>query len=237
MKLSRYIFIQLILLILLPFYALGKELSLKECLSAVMTKNPALSEIRLNVAADEQGIISAKGKHFPRIVFDANIIKRQDPIPYIPAQSPQIGPHYSDSYSSWTLMLTIPVYQGGQISAGVDLARLRTQLQENSLTLTKNDLIANNVNTYNKLLQTRKLKEALQASVQALEKQRKNAQLLFDVGRIAKVDLLKIEVQLANEKQRLLSLEEAKRRLTVTLRFLMGQEPDALPAVLTPPIR
>ena len=234
MKLSSLIIFQISLALLMPFAAHAEKLTLRECLSAAVTNNPAIAEARLNVVAGEQGILSAVGKHFPRLSLDANATKRQDPLPYIPAQSGAIGPHFSDSYASWTLALTVPVYQGGQITNGVELAKLRTRLQENTLTLTRNELIANIVNTYHKLLQSGKLKEASQSSLQALEEQRKNAQLLFDVGRIARVDLLKIEVQLANEKQRLLSLVEAEKTLTATLRFLMGQQPDVSPESLTP---
>ncbi len=233
MKLSSRIIFQISLVFLMPLAAHTEQLSLKECLSAAMTNNPAVSEARLNVAAGEQGVVSARGKQFPRISLDAGYIRRQDTTAFIPAQSPQIGPHFSDEYGSGTLMMTVPIYQGGQIANGVELAKVRTRLQENSLALTRNDLIANTVNAYNKLLQTGKLKEASQASLRALEEQQKNSQLLFDVGRIARVDLLKIEVQLANERQRLLSLEEAERTLTATLRFLMGQA-DAKPETLTP---
>jgi len=100
---------------------------------------------------------------------------------------------------------------------------VRERIQEDALSLTRNDLIANTVNTYNKILQLGKLRDASGASVRALEEQRKNIQQLFDVKRAARVDLLKIEVQLANEKQRLLTLEESLRTLSFTLRSLMGE--------------
>jgi outer membrane protein TolC len=64
--------------------------------------------------------------------------------------------------------------------------------------------------------------------LKALEEQYKNAQLLFGVGRIARVDLLKVEVQLANERQRLISIETGIATAMATLRTLMG-EPDTGP--------
>jgi len=207
----------------MPLAAHAENLSLRECLSAALINNPSITEAKLNVQAGEQGIISARGKQIPRISLEANYTKRQDPIAYIPAQSPQIGAHFSDSFASLSLMMTMPLYQGGQITNGIELAELRTMLLQNTLNYTKNELIANTVNTYNKLIQTARLKEASQSSLKALEEQHKNAQLFFDIGRIARVDLLKIEVQLANERQRLLSLQEAEKTLTATLRFLMGQ--------------
>ena len=71
----------------------------------------------------------------------------------------------------------------------------------------------------------------------ALETQRQNAQLFFDVGRIARVDLLKVEVQLANERQRLLSIDEGLANLAGMLYYLMGKPaagPAEVPALSDP---
>ena len=184
-------------------------LTLSHAIELALTNNPLVSEARSGVEAAGKGVQSAEGKRYPRLSLDATGFARQDPIPYIPAQSSTVGPHFSDSYALWGPVLTIPIYQGGQISRNVELAKLRQRIQEDALSLTRNDLIANTVNTYNKILQIRKLREASGASVMALEEQRKNVQQLYDVKRAARVDLLKVEVQLANEKQRLLTLDES----------------------------
>ena len=185
------------------------RLTLKECLGLVLANNPSVREARSGVEAAGKGVQSAEGKHYPRLSLDASGFARQDPVPYIPAQSSTVGPHFSDSYALWGPELTIPIYPGGQISRNVELAKLRQRMQEDTLSLTRNELIANTVNTYNKILQIRKLREASGASVRALEEQRKNVQQLYDVKRAARVELLKVEVQLANEKQRLLTLDES----------------------------
>ena len=98
------------------------------------------------------------------------------------------------------------------------------EIQEHAAGLTRNDLIADTVNTYNKILQLTAFRESERASVAALEEQEQNVRLLVNVGRAATVDLLKVEVQLANERQRLLTLEESLSTLEATLRFLMGEE-------------
>jgi len=89
------------------------------------------------------------------------------------------------------------------MAANVRLSTVRRDLQQFSLSQTRNELIAKTVNTYHKLLQLQQLRAVSSATVTALETQMKNARLLFDVGRIARIDLLKVEVQLANELQRL----------------------------------
>jgi outer membrane protein TolC len=194
--------------------AQSEGLSLRECVNRALTQNPLVAEGRLGVEAGSQGLLSARGKHLPRLSLEMNYVLRQDPVPFIPAQAILIPAHFSDEYAAWGVILTLPVYQGGQISNNVDLATVRRDLQEYSLARTRNDLIANTVNTYNKILSTR---------------------LLFDVGRIARVDLLKVEVQLANERQRLLIFREGIATAGATLRFLMGEDPgnEAGPPLLS----
>lgn len=209
-------------------------LSLKDCLARALKYNPLLAEARLGVRAGEKAVDSAWGKHLPKFSLDGNYSQRQDPWPFIPAQANTISPHFSDSFATLALVMTLPIYQGGQIATGVDLARVRKTFQEENLAMTRNEVIANTINTYNKILQIQKLREAAQSSVAALEAQRQNTQLLFDLGRFAKVDLLKVEVQLANERQRLLSIDEGLANLAGTLFYLMGETavgPAAVPAL------
>jgi len=162
---SYAILLYLALLLQIPLAAFGEPLTLKDCLTSALANNPSVAEARLNVAAGEQGIASASGKHYPRLSLDANIAEREYPVPYIPAKSTTIPAHFSDYYASWTVQMTVPLYQGGQIVNGVDLATVRKGIQEQGLFLTRNEIIANTVNTYNKILQLQKLREASQASV------------------------------------------------------------------------
>ena len=203
----------------------AEGLSLRDCVNRALTQNPLVAEGRLGVEAGGRGLLSARGKHLPRLSLDMNYALRQDPVPFIPAQSVTIPARFSDEYAAWGVSLTLPVYQGGQISNNVDLAAVRRDLQEYSLARTRNDLIANTVNAYNKILQLTALREASSASVTALDEQIKSTRLLFDVGRIARVDLLKVEVQLANERQRFLILKEGIATAGATLRYLMGEDP------------
>lgn len=205
----------------------NEGLSLKECLTTALAKNPTVVEAGLGIKSAEEAVISAKGRHWPRLSLDGSYLRREEPFPYIQAQATNIPPHFSDAFTSLGLTLTIPIYQGGQVSTGVSLAEVRREIQVLTAGQTKNDIIANTVNAYNKILQLQKLRNASQASVNALEEQVKNTRLLLDVGRVALVDLLKVEVQLANEWQRLLATEEGLKTASATLRYLMGEGPEA----------
>jgi outer membrane protein len=221
---KRNVILGLVILATLAAPARGGGLTLKECLQAALADNPSFKEARLAVSASERGVESAEGRRFPRLSFDATQVFRQDAFPYIPAQSMTLAPHFSDTFASWGPTLTVPLYQGGQIAKGIELAKIRKEIQEHVADLTRNDLIADTVNTYNKTLQFTAFRESERASVAALAEQDQNVKLLLEVGRAAKVDLLKVEVQLANERQRLLTLEESLSTLEATLRFLMGEK-------------
>jgi outer membrane protein len=202
-------------------------LTLKECLAIALAKNPIIVEAGLAIKSAEETVTSAQGRHWPRLSLDGAYTRREQPFPYIQAQAINIPPHFSDGYSALGLTLTIPIYQGGQVSTGVSLAELRRDIQVLTAGQTKNDIIANTVNAYNKVLQLQELQKASEAQVRALEEQSKNTRLLLDVGRVARVDLLKVEVQLANERQRLLATNEALKNAAATLRYLMGEGPKA----------
>ena len=182
--------------------AQAETLSLKDCVKRILAQNPLLDEARKSVAAAAASTLSAEGRHYPRLTLDANLTQRQDPLPYVPAQSAKIGPHFSDNFASYTLQVTVPLYQGGQTANGVKLSKVRESIQRDAFIMTRNELIANTVNTYYKIQQLLQLKKSAQQSVAALSEQAKNARLMLEVGRIARVDLLKVEVQQANEADR-----------------------------------
>ena len=211
----------------LPGPAHAQALTLKQVLTRVLTQNPQLAEARLGVTASEASVQSAWGRRLPRLTTDASYTSREHAIPYIPAASATSPAHFGDEFAAWNGLLTLPLYQGGQLSTAVALAKVRRDIQTSALAQTRSELLANTVNAYFKLLQLVRFRDAIRLSTAALEEQVKNARLLLDVERIARVDLLKVEVQLANEQQRLLVLDEGIATASATLRFFMGEDPRA----------
>ncbi len=212
-----------ILVTLLPLTVQGEPLSLKRAVRQTVDNNAALAESRAAAAVSEQGIKVAEGRHLPRLSLEANITQRSESTAFIPAQSATVPPRFSDSYAFMGPVLTLPIYQGGQVQAAVRLAELRHAMQQDSLVITRNELIANTVATYSKCLQLQTLVDASRKALEALNRQKKDAQLKFNLGRIARVELLKVEVQQANEEQRLLALQEGLKNGGSALRSLMGE--------------
>ncbi len=77
-------------------------------------------------------------------------------------------------------------------------------------------------------MQLKELRKAYDHSVDALEKQDKDTKFLLKTGRVPNVELLRVEVQLASERQNLIRTEEAINRARDALAFLLGVDADRI---------
>lgn len=222
------VFVMVVLALgLVPLPVKAETLSIGACLTEALLKNPAVKEGEMAIDAGEKSVLSARFRHLPKLSIEGNYTRREEPLPYIPAKSTTVPAHFSDEFGTLQAVLSIPLYQGGQISNNVKIAEIKKELLENSFTMTKNEIIANVVNTYNKLLHLKQLEKASDASVNALERQYANASMMLDIGRIARVDFLKVDVQLAAEKQRRATLREALVSSSETLAYLLGRDVES----------
>jgi outer membrane protein len=204
----------------------GSTLTLQDCIAVALKQSPLIRASGFDVDAAGESVRGAKGAMFPRLDLNASYFKVNRDVPYIPAQSVTISPKFSDQIYSWSVILTMPVYEGGRLSGQVRVAEMEKTIQSSKKKFTMQDVVANVTNAFNKLLQLKELRKANVYSVKALERQRDNTELLVTAGRAAHVELLRVEVQLASEKQNLVKTEEAINRTRDALAFLMGVSED-----------
>jgi outer membrane protein TolC len=204
-------------------YADGeKTLTLNECIDIALKQSPLIKSSNLDIEVSREALNISKGSLFPRLDLSASYFKENQDIPYIPAQSPKIQPKFSDQVYSWNLNLRMPIYEGGRLAGQVNISEIEKVIQSSRNEFTIQDLIANVTNTFNKILQLKKVKDANIKSVEALERQKKNVELLVKAERAAEVELLRVDVQLASEMQNLIKTDEAISRLMNTLALFMG---------------
>lgn len=206
-------------------------LSLKDCIAVALKQSPLVRSSGLDVKAAQESLRVSKGALFPRIDLNGLYMKENQPVPYVPAQSITVPAKFSDEFYSWGLYLRMPLYEGGRLVKQVEVSRMEREIQSSREKFTLQDVVANVTNTFNKLLQLKDLKKAQERSVKALESQHKNVDALVRTGRTAKVELLRIDVQLASERQNLVRTVEAIIRARETLAFLMGISKDDIPDI------
>ncbi|MGQ9812563.1 MAG: TolC family protein [Dissulfurimicrobium sp.] len=210
------------------FAANGQVLSLNECLSIALEQSPLIKGARFDVEASKEAVKEARGQMFPRVDLNAAYFKENQAVPYIPAQSTTIPAKFSDEIYSWGVFLRVPIYEGGRLAGQLKASELEEAVQSAKKDFTTQDLIANVTNTFNKLLQLKELQKAYSRSVAALEEQKKNTEFLLKTGRAPKVELLRIEVQLASERQNLVKAVESTVRTKNALAFLLGVNEDQI---------
>lgn len=105
--------------------------------------------------------------------------------------------------------LSIPLYTGGKVEGLVDQAKLSFKAADLTVDKTKQQIKLDATNGYYSILQTKNLLKVAQDSVDSLSEHLKNVQAQYNVGTVAKSDVLRSEVELANAQQSLIKAQNA----------------------------
>ncbi len=241
MKRTRMILLLVILVLALPLplYSADK-LQLADCIDIALKNSPLYKGSRIDVSTTEERIKEARGRFFPEINLDGSYRKLNQPAPYIPAQDLHTPARFSDEVTSWNVNMRLPLFLGGRLLNSLEASKILREIKKQNLRLTKEELIANVTNAFNRVLELKKFLKARQDTLRAFEKYRNETELMFKSGRIARVDLLRVDVLLASERQKLISAREALTRAVETLSFFMGvtvESPDTIEGELPEDIK
>jgi outer membrane protein len=121
---------------------------------------------------------------------------------------PTVAPT-NTSKDVWNVNSTIsqPIFTGGLNSATYRFARAGVNLSKESLNQAKLDLVLQVRVGYFNILNARKLMEVAQQQVKQFEDQLEVSKAFFEVGIVAKNDVLLAEVNVANARQSLITAE------------------------------
>jgi outer membrane protein len=212
----------------------GEEypLTLRECIDTALKQSPLIKSAELDMAASAETLKASKGSLFPKIDLNASHYEEWSrPIPYIQAEGSTVPVIASQFINAWGLFLRMPIYEGGKLTGLVKISEIDLAIQASRKAFTVQDIVSNVTNTFNKMLQLKELENAYMKSVEALERQTKNTELLVKAGRSAKVEVLRIEVQLASEQQSLIRTQENVKRAKYALAYFMGVDKEHIPDI------
>lgn len=134
--------------------------------------------------------------------------------------SKQIGNSYSNG-----LNLSVPIYNGS-LNAAEKQAKANYQSSVLAEELAFINLKQTTTDAYFALLAAKDSQQVYEQSVAALEDHLKNVQAQYDVGVVAKVDLLRSEVELTSAQQSLIKAENSYLIAEATLNNIMGIPQD-----------
>ncbi len=209
-----------------------RGLTLGDAVEFALKNSPVLSAARMDVNASDYGIKASRGRLFPQITGYAGYDRKSDPVVVVPIKA--FGgkpPTFSRDQYRAGLSLVIPIYEGGKLWSQLDMARFAKEMAAHTLSFTRQDLIANITNVFNQVLYLKELVESQEETLTALKKARADAAEKLKVGRLAPVDLMRMDTQVAQQEQDLITSKENRRRALYALTLLMGWNRKQFPEV------
>jgi outer membrane protein TolC len=185
----------------------ARVLTLDECISAALSRNVDAQSSEVEIQAAEATRKGVRGEFLPRVRADGNVEQWDSAftLPFaIPGSSGPVPVLTVRDAFTWTASASVIQPITGLLSGlkhseaegmTVDIARLERDT-------TRRDLAFKVAEQYLRLLEAKRLVEVASASVGALDGQRRQAVSLHANGVIAKNDLLRAELALANARQR-----------------------------------
>lgn len=212
------------------------ELNLQQAMEKAFNTNPAIkisgyekdsARANLNAARQSRGI-TITGQHSTtrggynddRYATTANRadITNNGQFVYV---TENIGKGISNNHSN-TISASIPIYTGGKLSGTIDQAKANYKYYLVGEQKAYNDMRETVTNSYYGMLQADNVQNLSRESVNRLEEHLKNVKAQYDVGVVAKVDVLRSEVELADAQQTLIQAENAYHIAEATLNKIVG---------------
>lgn len=214
------------------------ELNLQQAMEKAFNTNPAIkisgyekdsARANLNAARQSRGI-TITGQHSTTRGGYNDDRTTSTPI----ASNPSTGAFiYSTNTSkgignnhSNTISASIPIYTGGKLSGTIDQAKANYKYYLVGEQKAYNDMRETVTNSYYGMLQADNVQNLSRESVNRLEEHLKNVKAQYDVGVVAKVDVLRSEVELADAQQTLIQAENAYHIAEATLNKIVGLPMD-----------
>lgn len=132
-----------------------------------------------------------------------------------------IGNNHANS-----LTASLPIFTGGKLSGTIKHAKANYQYNEVGVQRTYNEMRSTVTDGYFKMLQADNMQKLSAESVTRLEDHLKNVQAQYDVGVVAKVDVLRSQVELANAKQTLIQAENSYQVAEANMNKIVGLPMD-----------
>ena len=225
----KLILLTLTLLLLSTINAV--EIDLDQSIKLAQENNKEIQAEKYSLKSAKWGKFDAFSNFLPRVYLNSAIVRIDDDsyemanapiqIPGFGIEFPAMFPIYRTTYTN-NITVQQPIFNGGKIILGYQLADLAKQQAEIALENKELDIsytVASTYFGYLKLKDIQKLtQKSLSSSISHLQKVEKN----FEVGTAKKSDVLQWKVKLNNDKTSILEVENGLEEILSFLRNLIG---------------
>lgn len=194
--------------------------NLEQAWATALGNSRLLKQSEAEKRASDEKVKASEALRWPTLSLSSQYTQLKDPVsgtltvpgtlfalPNLPPPPDKTIPFSSEEHSSLTqLQLSLPLYAGGRISAGIESAKTGRALQNIHVALTRQNIKLQVVGAYIGLLRSDKAHKVGEEYFQALKLHAQDVDALLKKGLVARNDVLAAEVALANGRQQLLKL-------------------------------
>jgi len=191
--------------------------------------NPRVRIAGKDVEVEAYGIESARAERMPKVDLGGGVTRYRYDMPLTPIVitfplTPSELPEFKRTIWDTGVTFKLPLFRGGRLVRGVNVAEMRKAVAEDVLKTTRQDLVYNLSSVFYKIAQLEKLLAANDASVKQLEAHKKNVELFLATGTAPRLDLLKTEVELSHAEENRLQVKNNLASAYELLKNLMGMD-------------
>lgn len=213
-----------VFVLLLPLTVSAADLTFQQALHQALEHSHTLKKTAALTDASHSSLDAARAERWPTLSFSgtAQVIDDIPVVQFAPGVSRELGS--KETYQT-DFRLTLPLFTGGKISSGVDLARASRELQE-ALARGDSDRVAFTVwNEYLGLQRADRLVEVAQASLKRAEIISANVTSLYSAGVADSIDLNDTRLALARAQLGVTQALNQKRSAEIRTAILVGDDP------------
>jgi len=196
MNKAPVIFLALFLMAPISF---AEELNLKNALDIAMEKSPAIVSAREGVTAADGKLGQAFGAMLPNVSFSgqtgSSYIQPYKAFGLIEVNSRE----ETAAVTNYSLTLTQPLFNGALLP-GLQLAEAGYKIAKENYKKAQYDLVYNVVSTYYGVLKASKMNTLAQDTLDMSRSHLKQVKAMLDAGTATRADVLRVEVQVANNE-------------------------------------
>jgi outer membrane protein TolC len=195
-------------------------LTIERALAIALANNPDMVAGAWDVEAARARKRYASSDHWPDLGVNAAYRHHWHEERLVPARGQITSASFSKDIFSGDVVLTVPLLSGGRVVSAVAAADLMARAADQKLVRTREELVFNVKSTFYAILGQDKLIDAIEHSRKALTEHRLKTMQLIEARKAARVDLLNIEVRLAELNHRLVKqrgMVDLHKRLLLSL--------------------
>ncbi|HMM19113.1 MAG TPA: TolC family protein [Selenomonadales bacterium] len=192
------------------------EISLDDSVAMALKNNPSISIAVSDKEKAAWGVKEAQASNGPSLSLNSSGTRGQSG-PDLPS---------GDNFNS-SIRLSWPLYTGGRTEALIEQAEKNADSAELGVTKARQQLKLDTTTAYYNVLQAGNMVKVNQQSVANLTEHLNQVQAQYEAGTVAKADVLRSEVELANAQQNLTKAQNSYDVAHAALNNIIGEPLDS----------